>query len=501
VLVSDAEAEHIPGCNMAFRKDALEAIGGFDPQFRAAGDDVDICWQLQARGWTLGFNPTAVVWQCRRNSVRGFWRQQVGYGKAEALLERKWPEKYNATGHVTWAGRLYAKGVSDILYGARSSIYYGVWGTGLFQWRHGGAGRVLRSLPLMPEWYLLVLLLAQISALGFVWHPFLAAVPLLTLGLAALLFQAGTGAMYATFPTVRSRALGRARLRLLTAFLYLAQPVARLSGRLRNGLTVWRRGNSGLVLPTLFLAEVCVLGAVWRPLLFAFPGLAVSFGALVYHTRVGRLARAEVAEAVVMPVRSRWDRVVARLRRALTPLPPGRRYGKVLPIPRTLALWDEEWRSTAERLTGVEAGLRSTGTVFRHGSGFDRWDLEVRGGIFGAARLRSAIEEHGGGRQLVRFRVWPRASHFAQLALVTGGAAFVWAAAVGHTVLAVIVVAILLTVVLRVAFETSSALGALLPALRGSPRVEVEPALPEPKPVLRLVVPETATAEHATGDA
>src|SRR2546430_12690953 len=34
VLLSDREAEHIPGCNMAFRKTRLEAIGGFDPQFR-----------------------------------------------------------------------------------------------------------------------------------------------------------------------------------------------------------------------------------------------------------------------------------------------------------------------------------------------------------------------------------------------------------------------------------------------------------------------------------
>src|SRR5439155_9858763 len=30
VLLTDRLAEHIPGCNMAFRKSALEAIGGFD---------------------------------------------------------------------------------------------------------------------------------------------------------------------------------------------------------------------------------------------------------------------------------------------------------------------------------------------------------------------------------------------------------------------------------------------------------------------------------------
>src|SRR5206468_2276343 len=66
VLLTDREAEHIPGCNMAFRRSCLEAIGGFDLQFRTAGDDVDVCWRLQERGWTLGFSPAAMVWHHRR---------------------------------------------------------------------------------------------------------------------------------------------------------------------------------------------------------------------------------------------------------------------------------------------------------------------------------------------------------------------------------------------------------------------------------------------------
>ena len=139
------EAEHIPGCNMAFRRDALEAIGGFDPRFRAAGDDVDVCWRLQERGWTLGFTPGAVVWHHRRGSIRGYWRQQRGYGKAEALLERKWPERYNRLGHVTWPGQLYGSGARP---GPLSlaSIYGGTWGSAPYQshlrdgipvrWRH-----------------------------------------------------------------------------------------------------------------------------------------------------------------------------------------------------------------------------------------------------------------------------------------------------------------------------------------------------------------------------
>ena len=126
VLLSDEVAEHIPGCNMAFRRERLMAIGGFDPRFRVAGDDVDICWRLQERGWTLGFAPTAVVWHHRRNSIKAYFKQQRGYAKAEALLADKWPGKYNSAGHVTWQGRLYGKGVVEALFSALQNLPWGV---------------------------------------------------------------------------------------------------------------------------------------------------------------------------------------------------------------------------------------------------------------------------------------------------------------------------------------------------------------------------------------
>jgi glycosyltransferase involved in cell wall biosynthesis len=115
VLLTDTEAEHIPGCNMALVRTALEAIGGFDERFRVAGDDVDICWRLQERGWQLGFSPSAQVWHHRRNSVRAYLRQQKGYGEAEALLEKKWPQKYNSAGHLSWLGRVYGLGPTRTL--------------------------------------------------------------------------------------------------------------------------------------------------------------------------------------------------------------------------------------------------------------------------------------------------------------------------------------------------------------------------------------------------
>jgi GT2 family glycosyltransferase len=115
VLLTDEIAEHVPGCNLSARRERLLEIGGFDPRFRAAGDDVDFCWRIQDQGWTVGFSPAAMVWHHRRNSLRTYWKQQQGYGKAEALLEAKWPERYNAMGHISWSGRLYGNGWTQAL--------------------------------------------------------------------------------------------------------------------------------------------------------------------------------------------------------------------------------------------------------------------------------------------------------------------------------------------------------------------------------------------------
>jgi glycosyltransferase involved in cell wall biosynthesis len=104
VLTGDDSAEHLAGCNMFFRKAALAQINGFDPQFAAAGDDVDMCWQMLDAGFALGYCPAAFVWHFRRNTVKAYYGQQRGYGKAEAMLYLKYPERFNALGQVKWRG-------------------------------------------------------------------------------------------------------------------------------------------------------------------------------------------------------------------------------------------------------------------------------------------------------------------------------------------------------------------------------------------------------------
>jgi GT2 family glycosyltransferase len=254
VLLTDQEAEHIPGCNMAFRRAALQRVAGFDPRFRIAGDDVDICWRLQEAGFTIGYHPSALVWHRRRGSVKRFWTQQLNYGRAEALLEQKWPEKYNALGHLTWRGRLYGGAVAR-RFAARWRVYYGVWGTGLFQSIYEPAPGVLRALPAMPEWYLVIAGLLGVSLLGFVWTPLFLALPLLACAAGLSLFNAVNSALAARFHTAPPGR--RIYLHAVTALLHLVQPLARLTGRLRSDLTPWRRrGHVPHVWPQVQTATV-----------------------------------------------------------------------------------------------------------------------------------------------------------------------------------------------------------------------------------------------------
>jgi O-antigen biosynthesis protein len=263
VLLSDDVAEHIPGCNMAFRREKLLAIEGFDPRFRVAGDDVDICWRLQERGWTIGFVPSAVVWHHRRNSIKRYLKQQFGYAKAEALLAEKWPAKYNSAGHVTWHGHLYGKGILETIF-ARSRIYHGQFGSAPFQSVYQVSPGNLSSLSLMPEWYFLLLLFGFVTMLGISWTPLLWLTPLLITGVGLTVVQAVRASMRATFDSKPNSKLGYAGLRLLVVWLHLVQPAARLLGRVQHGLGPWSWKGITRILPLPTIASLWTTR--WQPI-------------------------------------------------------------------------------------------------------------------------------------------------------------------------------------------------------------------------------------------
>lgn len=131
VMLNDTEAEHLPGCNLVVQRRAFDVIGGFDPRFCTAGDDVDFCWRLRDAGFRLGFVPGAFVWHRRRPSLRLFLRQQLGYGRAERLLLRKHPQRFSTSGGTRWEGFVYGGG--PVRADDRSIIYHGLMGLAGYQ--------------------------------------------------------------------------------------------------------------------------------------------------------------------------------------------------------------------------------------------------------------------------------------------------------------------------------------------------------------------------------
>lgn len=372
VLVTDREAEHIPGCNMAFRREVLLEIGGFDPQFRIAGDDVDICWRLQDAGHRIGFHPTAQIWHHRRNSMKTYWQQQQNYGRAEALLEAKYPARYNSFGQPSWQGRIYGDGVARSLVFRRHRIYHGVWGTRAFQGIYTLPEHAWAAIMLMPEWFLVIAGLAILTVLGLTWPPLLIAAPFLLLAIFGTVIQAVLSAADVRFatpcPTVSCRVQ---RFTLITS-LYSLQPLARLTGRLQSGLTPWRwRGVRG-----------------YRP-----------------------------------------------------------------PWPTSRIVWDEQWQSPEQRLETMERLVRTSGAISERGGEFDRWDLQVRGGLFGGARLCMVIEEHGGGRQLVRFAIRPVAARVVLLMILLFGALTILATLDGAMSAGIVLGLALLVLLVRLAAD------------------------------------------------
>jgi hypothetical protein len=93
----------------------------------------------------------------------------------------------------------------------------------------------------MPEWWYLVAALGAVTLLGLSWAPLFAFAPLFLLALGAPLAQAALAAARASFPVPPADAREAVQRRLITFFMHLQQPMARLIGRRKHGLTPWRR--------------------------------------------------------------------------------------------------------------------------------------------------------------------------------------------------------------------------------------------------------------------
>jgi glycosyltransferase involved in cell wall biosynthesis/exo-beta-1,3-glucanase (GH17 family) len=227
VLINDEEAEHLPGCNLAIRKTALDQIGGFNPIFKTAGDDVDVCWRLRDTGGKLRFCPGAFVWHHRRFTVRAYLRQQRGYGHAEAQLMKVHPQRFGPLGGARWRGLIYGEPGAS-LPPTEGSIFHGPYGTGAFQviYSTGGAFGLW-------DWFSGVLWVALSLLLLVLKLPWLSA----TLVAIACLMAARRmkPASFVVRASARSRFKDRALLWLLSLLQPIVREWARLAGMIKLG--------------------------------------------------------------------------------------------------------------------------------------------------------------------------------------------------------------------------------------------------------------------------
>jgi GT2 family glycosyltransferase/exo-beta-1,3-glucanase (GH17 family) len=216
VLLTDTVAEHIPGCNMAFHRWAFESMGGFDPEHRKAGDDVDFCWRLQQAGFVIAFSPTAIVWHHRRFTLRAFLKQQQGYGEAESLLRFKHLIFFGPTGTAKWRGQIYGapRPVSFI---NRPVIYHGIFGEGFFQSIYPTPQSEVAAYLSSIEWFALTVFLFGLG----IFLPALRIVPYLMIGgtLCVALSYMVRAPIEPKFDTVHAR--------LLVMLLAFVQPLVR----------------------------------------------------------------------------------------------------------------------------------------------------------------------------------------------------------------------------------------------------------------------------------
>lgn len=87
----------VDGCNLLARAGLLRQLGGFDPDYFAYGEDVDLCARAWALGYATMFEPAMKVWHRRGASSdrvarqRAFWaaRNQVTT-VAKHFMETSW---------------------------------------------------------------------------------------------------------------------------------------------------------------------------------------------------------------------------------------------------------------------------------------------------------------------------------------------------------------------------------------------------------------------------
>ena len=117
------------GANMAFRREAIEAVGGFDEGLGPgtvlrAAEDQDLFWRLARQGWVARYDPAIIVthvqWRSEARAVTRTFSYGVGSGAMAAKTIRLGERHgWQVLGHRVWRDGL-ARGGKDLRAGYQS---------------------------------------------------------------------------------------------------------------------------------------------------------------------------------------------------------------------------------------------------------------------------------------------------------------------------------------------------------------------------------------------
>ena len=99
-----------PSASMAWRREVLEKVKGFDEWFITA-EDIDLNFRAVSEGYALGYNPDAIVYHRTKGSFRGFFKQAFwnGWGRKQLTMKHGnlWPsykpQRLLETSRSVWA--------------------------------------------------------------------------------------------------------------------------------------------------------------------------------------------------------------------------------------------------------------------------------------------------------------------------------------------------------------------------------------------------------------
>ncbi|MFQ6064872.1 MAG: glycosyltransferase [Candidatus Bathyarchaeia archaeon] len=84
-LVSDSPA----GSNTAFRREAIEKVGGFDEELRYGFDEVELVERVCRASYKMVLDPEVRVWHKHRSTLKALLKQNINFGRGGGILLKK----------------------------------------------------------------------------------------------------------------------------------------------------------------------------------------------------------------------------------------------------------------------------------------------------------------------------------------------------------------------------------------------------------------------------